>query len=128
MENSIIIKVEKLLDKQTFTSKSNGNVYEKFGFVGKTQAQFPKTVAFTVMGADKFEKLGIVVGKSYNVSFDVESREWNGKYFTDITAWKAVCIDGETGVQANAPTPPPSNPVPQPQAAPSAAKSDDLPF
>ena len=128
MENSIIIKVEKLLDKQTFTSKSNGNVYEKFGFVGKTQAQFPKTVAFTVMGADKFEKLGIVVGKSYNVSFDVESREWNGKYITDITAWKAVCFDGETGVQANVPTPPPSTPVPQPQAAPSAEKSDDLPF
>ena len=135
MENSIIIKVEKLLDKQTFTSKSNGNVYEKFGFVGKTQAQFPKTVAFTIMGADKFEKLGIVVGKSYNVSFDVESREWHGKYFTDITAWKAVCIDGETGAQANVPTPPPSTPAPQPQATPQAPTStngndaiDNLPF
>lgn len=134
MENSIIVQIEKILEKQTFTSKTNGNVYEKFGFVGKTQAQYPKTVAFTVMGKEKFEKLGIVVGKSYNISFDVESREWNGKYFTDITAWKAVCLDGDSGTQANVPTPP-TNPVPQAQAAPQAPTSangndaiDNLPF
>ena len=127
MENSIIVKVEKLLDKQTFTSSKNGNVYEKYGFVGVTQAQYPKTIAFFVMGAEKFENLGIVVGKSYNVSFDIESREWNGKYFTDITAWKAVCLDGDSGTQVNTPTQV-ANPVPQPQAAPSPAKPNDLPF
>lgn len=130
MENSIIVQIEKILEKQTFTSSKTGNVYEKFFFVGKTQAQYPKTIAFSVMGKEKFEKLGIVVGKSYNVSFDVESREWNGKYFTDITAWKAVCIDGETGTQANVPTTK-ANAVPQAQVAPQptpSAKSDDLPF
>ena len=79
------------------------------------------------MGADKFEKLGIVVGKSYNISFDVESREWNGKYFTDITAWKAVCVDG-----GNAPQQASSNVQnQQPQAAqqaPTSANDDGLPF
>lgn len=130
MENSIIVQIKKILEKQTFTSSKTGNVYEKFFFVGKTQAQYPKTIAFSVMGKEKFEKLGIVVGKTYNISFDVESREWNGKYFTDITAWKAVCLDGESGTQANVPTPP-MNPVPQAQSAPQpspSAKSDDLPF
>lgn len=130
MENSIIVQIEKILEKQTFTSSKTGNVYEKFFFVGKTQAQYPKTIAFSVMGKEKFEKLGIVVGKTYNISFDVESREWNGKYFTDITAWKAVCIDGETGTQANTPTTK-VNAVPQAQVAPQptpSAKSDDLPF
>lgn len=130
MENSIIVQIEKILEKQTFTSSKTGNVYEKFFFVGKTQAQYPKTIAFSVMGKEKFEKLGIVVGKTYNISFDVESREWNGKYFTDITAWKAVCIDGETGTQVNTPTQV-ANPVPQAQVAPQptpSAKSDDLPF
>lgn len=130
MENSIIVQIEKILEKQTFTSNKTRNVYEKFFFIGKTQAQYPKTIAFSVMGKEKFEKLGIVVGKTYNISFDVESREWNGKYFTDITAWKAVCLDGESGTQTNVPTPP-TNPVPQAQAAPQAptsAKPDDLPF
>ena len=127
MENSIIVQIEKILEKQTFTSSKTGNVYEKFFFVGKTQAQYPKTIAFSVMGKEKFEKLGIVVGKTYTISFDVESREWNGKYFTDITAWKAVCLDGDSGTQVNTPTQV-ANPVPQPQAAPSPAKPDDLPF
>lgn len=129
MENSIIVQIEKILDKQTFTSSKTGNVYEKFFFVGKTQAQYPKTIAFSVMGAERFEKLGIVVGKTYNISFDVESREWNGKYYTDITAWKAVCVDG-----GNAPQQASSNvqnPQPQPQAAPQTttnANDDGLPF
>lgn len=130
MENSIIVQIEKILDKQTFTSSRTGNVYEKFFFVGKTQAQYPKTVAFSVMGKDKFEKLGIVVGNTYNISFDVESREWNGKYFTDITAWKAVCVDG-----GNAPQQASSNNVqpqqPQPQAAQQTTTNnndDGLPF
>lgn len=127
MENSIIVQIEKILEKQTFTSSKTGNVYEKFFFVGKTQAQYPKTIAFSVMGKEKFEKLGIVVGKTYNISFDVESREWNGKYFTDITAWKAVCIDGDSGTQVNTPKQA-ANPVPQAQAAPSPTKPDDLPF
>ena len=120
MENSIIVQIEKILEKQTFTSSKTGNVYEKFFFVGKTQAQYPKTIAFSVMGKEKFEKLGIVVGKTYNISFDVESREWNGKYFTDITAWKAVCVDGDSGTQVNTPTQV-ANTVPQAQAAPSPA-------
>lgn len=130
MENSIIVQIEKILDKQTFTSSRTGNVYEKFFFVGKTQAQYPKTIAFSIMGKEKFEKLGIVVGKTYNISFDVESREWNGKYFTDITAWKAVCVDG-----GNAPQQASSNNVqpqqPQPQSAqqaPASANDDGLPF
>ena len=127
MENSIIVQIEKILEKQTFTSSKTGNVYEKFFFVGKTQAQYPKTIAFSVMGKEKFEKLGIVVGKTYNISFDVESREWNGKYFTDITAWKAVCIDGDSGTQVNTPTPPPTAQVPQ---APTSVNdtTDNLPF
>lgn len=127
MENSIIVQIEKILEKQTFTSSKTRNVYEKFFFVGKTQAQYPKTIAFSVMGMEKFEKLGIVVGKTYNISFDVESREWNGKYFTDITPWKAVCLDGDSGTQVNTPTQV-ATPVPQAQAAQSPTKPDDLPF
>ena len=46
MENSIIIKVEKILDKQTFTSSKTGTVYEKFGFVAN-EAQRLKQMVHT---------------------------------------------------------------------------------
>lgn len=89
----INVKVVKILDAQRFTSSRTGNEYVKNIFVGTTQGQYPKTIAFSVMGEDKFQKMGIVVGGMYDVSFDVESREWNGKYFTECNAWLVKRID-----------------------------------
>ena len=95
----IQVKIVNVLPVQTFTSSKTGNSYSKYTFVGETAGQYPKKIAFTVMGDDKFNGMGIVVGGTYTVSFDVESREWNGKWFTEASAWKAVRIDGAQGQQ-----------------------------
>ena len=39
----------------------------------------------------KFNK----VGQDVDVSFNVESREYNGKYYTDLQAWKIFTTTGE---------------------------------
>ena len=95
----ILVKIVYVLPVQTFTSSKTGNSYSKYTFVGETAGQYPKKIAFTVMGEDKFNGMGIVVDGTYTVSFDVESREWNGKWFTEASAWKAVRIDGAQGQQ-----------------------------
>lgn len=95
----IQVKIVNVLPVQTFTSSKTGNSYSKYTFVGETAGQYPKKIAFTVMGEDKFNGMGIVVDGTYTVSFDVESREWNGKWFTEASAWKAVRIDGVQGQQ-----------------------------
>ena len=95
----IQVKIVNVLPVQTFTSSKTGNSYSKYTFVGETAGQYPKKIAFTVMGEDKFNGMGIVVDGTYTVSFDVESREWNGKWFTEASAWKAVRIDGALGQQ-----------------------------
>lgn len=92
-------KVIAILEPQRFVSQKNGNEYVTTVFVIETQGQYPKKVAMKVMGDDKFKQMGIVMGGTYNVSFDVESREWKGKWFTEASAWKAVRIDGAQGQQ-----------------------------
>ena len=127
----INIKVVKILDTQRFTSSKTGNEYVKNIFVGTTQGQFPKTIAFSVMGEDKFQTMGIVVGGMYDVSFDVESREWNGKYFTECNAWFAKRIDnGVVGNQQQAQNVQDSHSVnPTNNFPPQQQKDDsDLPF
>lgn len=95
-------KVIAVLEPQSYVSKKDGNTYVTNVFVVETQGQYAKKIAFKVLGDDRFKQMGIVVGKNYNVSFDVESREWNGKWFTECSAWKAVCLDGQqTPVQGN---------------------------
>lgn len=132
----ITIKVTKILDPVSGVSSRSGEQWIKNAFVGTTQGEYPKTVCFTVMGKDRWEKMGIKVGESYSVSFDPESREWNGKYFTDLSAWKAVNLDAGQSAQtqqpAAAPNPQPApangvSPFPTADAQPS-GDADSLPF
>ena len=95
----IQITILKILETQKFVSKKDGSEIVKNVFIGTTKGQYPKKIAFTVMGEDKFNGMGIVVDGTYTVSFDVESREWQGKWFTEASAWKAVRIDGAQGQQ-----------------------------
>lgn len=97
----IQVKIVNVLPVQTFTSSKTGNSYSKYTFVGETAGQYPKKIAFSVMGEDKFKGMGIVVDGTYTVSFDVESREWQGKWFTEASAWRAQRMDGQQPVQAN---------------------------
>ena len=98
----IQVKVVKILDAQRFVSKKDGSEIVKNTFVGETQGQYPKNIAFSVMGADKFAGMAITVGGTYNVSFDVESREWQGKWFTEASAWRAQRMDVNGQQQENA--------------------------
>ena len=138
----IQVKIVNVLPVQTFTSSKTGNSYSKYTFVGETAGQYPKKIAFTVMGEDKFNGMGIVVGGTYTVSFDVESREWQGKWFTECQAWRAVRMDGQQAAApapaANAGTTTGNAPsAPAPTSAPAASPmpettgdtpADDLPF
>lgn len=120
-------KIIKLLEPQKFTSKKNGNEYVRHAFVIETQGDYPKKAMFTVMGDDRFRQMGIVVGKTYAVSFDVDCREWQGRWFNDLSAWKAVCLDGQHQ-QAQAPQQQqkPQEQIPQPND--DGGGSDNLPF
>ena len=121
-------KVISILEPQKFTSKKDGSEIVKHFFVIETQGQYPKKIAFSVLGQDKFNQMGLVVGGTYNVSFDVESREWQGKWFSDVSAWRAIRTDGQQAAQAPQPA---ASPVPNAQPAQDAQggdNGDDLPF
>ena len=129
----ITCKIIKVLEPSRFQSKKDGSEIVKNTFVGETQGQYPKTIAFSVMGEDRFKQMNIAVGGQYNVSFDVESREWNDKWFTECSAWRAVRVDGaqvqaQTQAPAQKPQPAPPSPFPTGDANGQQGNADDLPF
>lgn len=129
-------KVIAILEPQRFVSQKNGNEYVTTVFVLETQGQYPKKVAMKVMGEEKFKQMGIVMGGTYNVSFDVESREWKGKYYTECQAWRTQRVDGtqEQPQQADTqtaqkPSPAPAqNPLPENNGGCDGEQNVDLPF
>ena len=82
--------IKVISEVQEGTAKSTGNTWKKCGFVVETKGEYPKSVYFTVFGEEKVDNLLKFnkVGQDVDVSFNVESREYNGKYYTDLQAWK----------------------------------------
>jgi hypothetical protein len=78
-------KIIKILALQTGTGK-NGS-WKKQEFVVETPGQIPRKVCFNIWG-DKIDQFKLTEGTEVKVSFDLESREYNGKWYTDVKAWK----------------------------------------
>ena len=75
------------LPEQNGTSKA-GNAWRKKEYVLETEDTYPKKVHFDFFG-DRVEQFPLKVGQRIKLSFDIESREYNGRWYTDIRAWKA---------------------------------------
>jgi len=52
--------------------------------------EYPKILAITFAGksAEKVVEHNLVAGTKVKIAFDVESREYNGKYYTDAKGYK----------------------------------------
>lgn len=69
-----------------------GNPWKKHEWVLETTGQFPRKVKFTVFG-ERTNSITFEVGKSYAVSVDIESREFNERWYTDVMAYGARPLD-----------------------------------
>ena len=73
-------------------------------------AQYPKKVAINALkNADKFA--AIPVGAEVNFSVDIESHEFNGRWYTSVTCYKWEVLNGGGQMQPQQPTPPATPPV-----------------
>lgn len=119
-------KVAKILPEQSGTSKT-GNAWKKGGFVIETESNFPKKVCFTAWGDLTAQVNTLKEGQNVKVSFDIESREFNDKWYTDAKAWKIDAAEGQSGPEKTD-TPPRVENITEPASEGSEESSDDLPF
>ncbi|MCM1521584.1 MAG: DUF3127 domain-containing protein [Muribaculaceae bacterium] len=140
----VIGKIIVALPEVGGTSKA-GNAWKKREYVLETQETYPKKIAFNFFG-ERVDQYPLQVGQMVKISFDIDSREFNGRWYVDIRAWKAEDPNAAAPAQpaafgapaapqygqapqmpqgyatpAGIPTPPPAVDL-----APSA--TDDLPF
>ncbi len=115
-----------VLEEQSGESAKGG--WRKQQYVLETQDQYPKKICFMVWG-DKINDFAVKKGQELEVSIDIESREYNGRWYTDIKAWKVAQTGGaQAQAQANEP---PQNYAPMPDEEPLGTSDDDsdgLPF
>lgn len=98
----------------------NGNTWRKREFILEIPGQYPKKVCISVWG-DKIDQFPMQQGQQVTASIDVESREYNGRWYTEVKAWKMVSGSGSPAQQGVDAMPNYDNFAP-------AAETDDLPF
>ena len=129
-------KIIQVLPEQGGVSKTSGKEWKLQAYVLETQEQFPKTVHFEVFGEDRIKANPCQLDDIVTVSFDIESREFNGRWYTSIRAWKIQqgVVEAAPAVQA-VPAAQPVQAVAAPQAnvasfdaAAGMDESSELPF
>src|SRR5687768_4801047 len=112
-------KVIQLLPLQSGMGKKGP--WKKQEFIIETQSQFPKKVCLSVWG-DKVDQFALSVGQTINASVELESREYNGRWYTEARAWK---IEKNNAAAYNDGPPPPAE---EPFVPDGNNTADDLPF
>ena len=99
-------KIIQVLPEQGGVSKTSGKEWKLQAYVLETQEQYPEKVHFEIFGEDRIKANPCQLDDVVTVSFDIESREFNGKWYTSIRAWKIQqgVVTAEPAVVATAPT------------------------
>ena len=133
----LIGKAIAALPVKSGVSQRTGEQWQSREYVIETQEQYPKRVCFEVFGTDKLKEFNIRNNDLIKVHFDITAREYNGKWYNSIRAWKVEHVNqdgsaaGATANQVAASSPQAQAPqAPAAQfAAPAAQESEeDLPF
>ena len=103
-------------------SKASGNPWKKREYVLETAETYPKKVHFDFFG-ERADQYPLSVGDDITLSFDIESREYQGRWYTSIRGWKAE----KAGTAPTAPVDVPIPPVPD-MTGMAADPDSDLPF
>ena len=133
----IIGKAIAALPVKSGVSQRTGEQWQSREYVIETQEQFPKKMCFEVFGTEKLKEFNIRNNDLIKVHFDITAREYNGKWYNSIRAWKVEHVNqdgssaGATANQVAASSPQaqaPQSPAAQVAATNKQESDDDLPF
>ena len=122
-------KIIAVMEPRGGVSARTGNTWKTQEYVLEVPGQYPKRCLFNVFGEDIINQFNIQNGDELTIQFDIDAREYNGRWFNDIRAYNV--IRGQQPVPGAQPVAAPSeatSPFPPAQEPASEGASDDLPF
>ena len=113
----VVGKIVQVLPAQEGIGR-NGNPWKVQPYVMETLDQYPRKVHFEVFGEDRIRMNPCAIDQLVTVSFDIESREFNGRWYTSIRAWRIQQGDTTQAAAAPAAAAPVAAPAAPAQPAP----------
>ena len=73
---------------EVVTGQSSKGQWSKQDFIMETGDKYPKKVCITLWGQENIDKYDLVAGMTVTAFLELDSREYQGKWFTNVRAWK----------------------------------------
>ena len=83
-------KIIATLDSRSGTSTKTGNPWMMQGYVIEVPGQYPRRCVFSVFGEDRIKQLNIQTGEDLTIQFEIDAREYNGRWYNDIRVYNVV--------------------------------------
>jgi hypothetical protein len=123
-------KIIAVMEARGGVSARTGNSWKTQEYVLEVPGQYPKRCLFNVFGEDRINQFNIQNGDELTIQFDIDAREYNGRWYNDIRAYNVIRGQQPVAgapVAAAAPSAA-TSPFPPAQEPASEGSSDDLPF
>lgn len=121
-------RIARKLPVQQGTSARGAWAKQEFIFEYQ-EGNFPSQICMNVWGEDKVRDLEkYQVGDKVKISFNLSSREYNGRWYTDVRAWRIEPAGAVQPAQQYAPATPATAPMPTADDMSTPLSDDDLPF
>lgn len=126
MQMELTGKVIAVMEARSGSSSKTGNAWMVQEYVIEVPGQFPKRCMFTVFGEDRIKQFNIQAGEDLTVQFDIDAREYNGRWYNDIRAYNV--IKSQLSVQSSEKAADPGEPPFPPLGESTTNDGGDLPF
>ena len=121
-------RIARKLPVQQGTSARGAWAKQEFIFEYQ-EGSFPSQICMNVWGEDKVRDLDkYQVGDKVKISFNLSSREYNGRWYTDVRAWRIEPAGAAQPAPQYAPAAPAAPPMPTADDMSTPLSDDDLPF
>lgn len=124
-----------VMQPRSGVSQRTGNTWMTQEYVMEVPGQYPRRMVFNIFGEDRIKQFNIQMNEDVTVSFDIDAREFNGRWYNDIRAYnvsRGAAPVAAAPVGGAAPFPPQQNesaaPFPPAQEPAAEGSADDLPF
>ena len=139
-------KVIAILEARSGQSQRTGNAWMIQEYVIEVPGTFPRKMMFNVFGEERIKQFNIKPGEEITVQFDIDAREYNGRWYNDIRAFNVIrgqvaqSVPAAATIAGTAPAAaspfPPQQPMAEASTAPfppaqepsNDGAADDLPF
>jgi hypothetical protein len=122
-------KIIQILPEES--GQSSRGEWRKQQYILETEGQYPKKKVCFMAWGDKIDEFSIKEGENITLSINIESREYNGKWYTDVKAWKVDRGDKASASASASASAPASEPDMSPTPPPMDSHpfgDDDIPF